>query len=176
MLGQQGWHIHDGRLEIGDRAFDSAGVLTPTGRDARVATLHPSVRQVVTRYLDSGLLDAAIFEAVKVVNSRIRELSGLDLDGAPLMTQALSEQSPAVTVADLSTETGRNVQTGYRHFFMGVARVFRKPGAHEPFEDITMESGAGAPGLLVDADAQTRRRSRPCRSAGTVIAELLGDR
>lgn len=139
LLGQQGWHIRDGRLVVGDRAFDSAGVLTPNGRDARVATLHPRVRQVAKRYLDSGLLDAAIFEAVKMVNARIRELSGLDLDGAPLMTQALSEQSPAVTVTDLSTETGRNVQAGYRHFFIGVARAFRNPGAHEPFEDITME-------------------------------------
>ncbi len=39
LLGRQGWHVREGRLVIGEKTFDAAGVLTPLGQDARIAAL-----------------------------------------------------------------------------------------------------------------------------------------
>jgi uncharacterized protein (TIGR02391 family) len=67
------------------------------------------------------------------VNKRVREMTALDLDGSELMNRAFSEQNPLIVLADLSTETGKNIQGGYRFMFMGAVRGLRNPDAHELF-------------------------------------------
>jgi hypothetical protein len=62
ILGQQGWHVHDGRLVIGERTYDSVGKLTPLGMDVRLAALHVDVRAVAERYIESAI-EVGIFEA-----------------------------------------------------------------------------------------------------------------
>jgi len=137
-LAQQGWRVRDGRLVIGERSFESAAALTTSARDARIAALHSDVRQAAERYLKNHM-EVAIFEAMKAVNKRVREMTGLDLDGSELMNKAFSEQHPLVVLADLSTETGRNVQAGYRLLFTGAVRGIRNPDAHELFQPLDDE-------------------------------------
>lgn len=139
LLAAQGWHVHDGRLVIGERTSDAVGSLTPLGEDTRVAALHADVREVADRYLESGHPEVAIFEAFKAVNNRVKAMTGLDLDGSKLMGEAFNDANARVVLADLATETGRNIQAGFRLVFMGAVRGIRNPDAHERFEALDAE-------------------------------------
>ena len=46
------------------------------------------------------------------------------------MTQAFSVKNPVLTLADLSDETGRNIQLGYMKIFEGSIIGIRNPKAH----------------------------------------------
>ena len=139
LLAAQGWHVRDGRLVIGERTADVVGTLTPLGQDARIAALHADVREVADRYLESGHPEVAIFEAFKAINNRVKAMTGLDLDGSKLMGEAFADTNPPITLGDLSTETGRNVQAGFRLLFMGAVRGIRNPEAHELFKALDAE-------------------------------------
>jgi len=148
LLGQQGWHIHDGRLVVGERTRDSDGVLTQRGRDTRLAGLHPTIRKIARPYIEDGYLGAAIFEAGKAVSARVRELSRLDGDGTSLMSSAFQGDTPRIVLGDRASKTGGNVQEGYKLIFMGVALAIRDPQAHEPFEDLSADDAFERLGLL----------------------------
>jgi uncharacterized protein (TIGR02391 family) len=139
LLVAQGWYVHDGRLVIGERTADAVGALTPLGQDARVAALHADVREVADRYLESGHPEVAIFEAFKAINNRVKAMTGLDLDGASLMGEAFKDSDPPIALSDISTETGRNIQAGFRFLFMGAVRGIRNPDAHELFKALDAE-------------------------------------
>jgi len=138
-LGRQGWHVKDGVLVVGERTTADASALAPLDRDARIASLHPSVRQVAGRYLDTGHPEVAIFEAFKAINIRVKEMSGIDDDGQSLMGSAMRDDNPPIKFADLSTETGRNIQAGFRFMFMGAVRGIRNPDAHDQFRPLNDE-------------------------------------
>lgn len=160
-LGNQGWHVLDGRLVIGERVFALASPTYPLSSDRRIADLHVEVRQVADRYLESGHHEVAIFEAFKAVIKRVRAMTKLDLDGSELMSKAFAEIDPPISFGDLETETGRNVQAGYRFIFMGSARAIRNPDAHEQFKTIgneeALETLAFASLLMRRLDAATSR-------------------
>ena len=93
------------------------------------------------RYLESGHPEVAIFEAFKAINNRVKTMTGLDLDGAKLMAEAFKDADPPIALADLSSETGKNIQAGFRLIFMGAVRGIRNPDAHERFEALDAEEG-----------------------------------
>ena len=139
LLHQQGWHIRDGRLVVGERTYEEPQPGTTMGRDVRMAALHADVRQVAERYLDRELPEVAIFEAFKAVNNRVKKMTGSELDGQSLMGQAFSDKEPLLWLADPATETGRNIQAGYRFLFMGAVQGLRNPDAHEQFVPLDEE-------------------------------------
>jgi uncharacterized protein (TIGR02391 family) len=112
-------------------------------RDTRVAALHPQIISASESLLRRGHRAAAVFEAAKAVNNRVKAMTGLEGDGAGLMGAALSSGKPQLVLADLTTVTGRDIQDGYRFLFMGAQQAIRNPAAHEPFasmdEDETFE-------------------------------------
>ncbi len=140
LLAQQGWHVRDGRLVIGERLFVEPGTVTPLGRDARLAAMHPELRQVTERFVENHL-DVAIFEAFKAINNRVKAMTGLDLDGSRLMDAALSGTSPKIQFGDLSTQTGRDIQQGLYFLFKGAVQGIRNPDAHEQFKQLDEEEG-----------------------------------
>jgi len=140
LLSQQGWNVKNSVLVIGERVPIESGGLSALDRDARIAALHPNIRQAADRFIESDHLDMAIFEAFKAVNLRVKAMSGLSLDGQDLMAKAFGDDSdpnPPIKVADLKTETGRNIQSGFRFMFMGAVRGIRNPDAHELFEPVS---------------------------------------
>ncbi len=159
LLGQQGWHVKDGRLVVGERTYDSAGALTPLGMDVRLAALHPEVRTVAERFIESNSIEVGIFEALKLVSKRVKEMSKLEADGVALMHKAFSDTDPVIQLADLSVQTGRDIQTGYRFMFAGAVQALRNPDAHELFRPLDAEEGfevlAFASMLLRRLDAVT---------------------
>lgn len=73
---------------------------------------------------------AAILQAFIAINIRVKEVSGCgDLDGVDLMAQVFRPESPVLVLADLTAETGRNIQAGYHRIFMGVMAAIRNPNA-----------------------------------------------
>jgi uncharacterized protein (TIGR02391 family) len=143
LLEQQGWHVRDGRLVIGDRVYTDAGKLTPLGRDARVAALHADIRQVTERFVEHHL-DVAIFEAFKAINNRVKEMTNLDLDGSKLMDEVFGRSNPRIRFADLTTQTGRDLQQGLHFLFKGAVQGIRNPDAHEQFKPLDEEEGLEA--------------------------------
>ncbi len=68
-------------------------------------------------------------------------MTKLDLDGSALMGKAFSDIDPVIELADLSTETGRKIQSGFRFLFMGATQGIRNPDAHEQFKPLDDEEG-----------------------------------
>lgn len=95
-------------------------------------SLHPSIRAASSSLLSSGHYAQAVLEACKALQHLARSKSGRsDLDGEQLFGIALSDKKPLLILGDLATETGRNLQAGYRFLGMGIMRAFRNPNAHE---------------------------------------------
>jgi uncharacterized protein (TIGR02391 family) len=57
------------------------------------------------------------------------------------------EDPPIRLAVDLSTESGRNVQSGFRFIFMGAVRGIRNPDAHELFRPVDEQEGLEHLGL-----------------------------
>ncbi len=77
----------------------------------------------------------AVFEAMKSIASKIRALSGLAGDGAPLVDAAFNlgkNNSPILAINSLSTETELGEQRGFANLLKGLYGVIRNPLAHNP--------------------------------------------
>ena len=135
-LARQGWFVEDGCLVIGEPQVGEIPMTSPVGREARIAALHPEVRQASDRLIESNHMGAAILEAFKAVNNRVKAMSGLDADGTDLMGKAFGGTTPGLVLADQSTQTGRDVQAGFLQLFSGAVRGIRNPNAHELFTSL----------------------------------------
>jgi uncharacterized protein (TIGR02391 family) len=94
------------------------------------------VRQAAGRLIESNHMGAAILEAFKAVNNRVKVMTGLDADGTDLMGKAFGGATPWLLLADQSTQTGRDVQAGFLQLFSGAVRGIRNPNAHELFRPL----------------------------------------
>ena len=90
----------------------------------------------VFKYCRAELLEEnyfhAVLEAVKGVAERIRQLSGLGIDGAELVTQVFSTKAPILAFNALSNETEISEQKGITNLLVGVFGAIRNPTAHAP--------------------------------------------
>ncbi len=96
--------------------------------------IHPSIISIAkNKYIDGYYADA-IESALKEVNSRVKNCyktnTSVEKDGADLMNCAFSPKSPIITLDDLTTESGKNVQQGYMQIFAGSMIGIRNPKAH----------------------------------------------
>ena len=78
------------------------------------AALHPEILAVAEQLFRDEHRAAAVFEAAKAVHNRIKKMTNLSGDGAGLMGTAFKDDQPAVVLADLTTQTGKDIQAGYR--------------------------------------------------------------
>ena len=164
-LARQGWYIADGNLVIGDPAKGKQ-VRSPILRDARLAALHPEILAVAEQLFRDEHRVAAVFEAAKAVHNRVKKMTGLGGDGAGLMGNAFKDDQPTLVLADLTTQTGKDIQAGYRFLFMGSQQAIRNPAAHEQFgkmeDDEAFEFLGLASHLMRKLDEA--RRTSACKS------------
>ncbi len=96
--------------------------------------IHPTITGVARPRFDNGHFADAVEAALKEVNcaikNHVRKKTGEELDGAALMQRAFSLKAPLIVLADLSTETGRNIQLGYLQIYSGAMTGIRNPKAH----------------------------------------------
>lgn len=93
---------------------------------------HPQVFFYCTAELLEENYFHAVLEAVKGLAERLRQLSGLSIDGAELVNQALSTKTPILALNSLSTETEISEQKGISNLLVGLFGAIRNPTAHAP--------------------------------------------
>lgn len=74
----------------------------------------------------------AVFEATKGLAQRIRDMSGVNDDGATLVDRVFSPKQPLLELNTLKTETERSEQLGFMFLLKGCFSAIRNPLAHEP--------------------------------------------
>lgn len=90
----------------------------------------------VYKYCRAELLEGdcfgAVFEAVKGLGDRIRDMTGLDADGHRLVERAFEGDNPPVALNSRRNTTEKSEQLGIANLMKGLFSAFRNPPAHEP--------------------------------------------
>jgi uncharacterized protein (TIGR02391 family) len=131
----------DGKVVRTTRESTLAGAQARAGRlksilEARVT--HAEVFKYCRAELLQDNYFHAVFEAIKGLGQRLRDMSGLKADGAELVNVALSTRNPIIALNSLSTETEISEQRGIANLLVGVFGAIRNPVAHLPRTEWTM--------------------------------------
>lgn len=131
-------------MQIGDdgklRHTDQASTISEA--KVKANQLHAAlegrhVHEDVLRFCRAELLQGnyfhAVFEAMKSVAAKIRNISGLTTDGADLVRDAFAlgaDSNPLLAINPLATETDKGEQRGFVNLLIGLFGVIRNPLAH----------------------------------------------
>jgi uncharacterized protein (TIGR02391 family) len=98
-----------------------------------------NVHDDILRFCSAEILSQnyfhAVFEAMKSITAKIRQLSGLDLDGHQLVDEAFKFEKntmPRLCINPFQTETQRGEQRGFVNLLKGLLGTIRNPLAHDP--------------------------------------------
>uniref|UniRef100_UPI0040565038 TIGR02391 family protein n=1 Tax=Candidatus Electronema sp. TaxID=2698783 RepID=UPI0040565038 len=91
---------------------------------------HPEIYKYCNAELLAENYFHAVFEAIKGVFNRIRELSGIASDGAELINRVFSTKDPVLAINSLATETEQSEQKGFSNILIGIFGAIRNPVAH----------------------------------------------
>lgn len=104
--------------------------------------LHPVIfAHAFQHYVDGHYRDA-VLNSILAIFDLMRERTGLDLDGAALVTQVLSLDKPRLVLSEIATESGRNDQKGFMQILVGAYLGIRNPKAHSLNHDLDPEKAA----------------------------------
>jgi len=97
--------------------------------------LHARIVKVARPRIEAGHYVDAVEVALKEVNSRVKQTyiaAGWgEKDGVDLMVAALGGVQPTIRLAQLTSESGRNIQEGYTKIFAGAMQGIRNLKDHE---------------------------------------------
>ncbi len=93
--------------------------------------IHSKVSEASKSLFDDGHFSQAVFEAFKLVDKSVEEVSGLSETGRTLMMKAFSDSTPIIKLSNLSTTTEMNVQEGFKFIYAGAITGIRNPRGHE---------------------------------------------
>lgn len=94
--------------------------------------IHPEVLKYCRTELLQDNYFHAVFEATKGLAQRIRDLSGVQADGAVLVDRVFSIERPVLAINTLQTETEKTEHKGFAALLKGCFAAVRNPLAHEP--------------------------------------------
>lgn len=94
--------------------------------------IHPEVLKYCRTELMQDNYFHAVFEAAKGLAQRIRDMSGVQTDGAALVDQVFAVDRPLLAFNALQTETERSEHKGFAALLKGCFAAIRNPLAHEP--------------------------------------------
>lgn len=94
--------------------------------------IHPEVIKYCRVELLQDNYFHAVFEAAKGLAQRIREVAGVESDGAALVDLVFSVERPVLAFNTLRTETEKSEHKGYAALLKGCFAAVRNPLAHEP--------------------------------------------
>ena len=90
------------------------------------------LRSVSRKLFADGHYARAVEEAFKYLNNAVKKKSGLtEKDGAALMREAFSANSPVLKLNEYLSDSEKNEQQGYMEMFAGTMTGIRNPRAHE---------------------------------------------
>ena len=93
--------------------------------------LHSSIIYTSKRLFSDGYYSQAIFEACKLLNKHVQEVSRVSADGKNLMLTAFSPNNPKIRLNKLSDQSDRDEQEGFMHIFAGTMQGVRNPKGHD---------------------------------------------
>jgi uncharacterized protein (TIGR02391 family) len=98
-------------------------------------SLHPLVSAAVEPLFAIEHYAEGVEKAVRALRDLVRVKSGFSSDdGDALMGKALGGKDPPIIVADLSTDTGKNMQRGTLQLAQGIVARLRNPLIHQTVE------------------------------------------
>jgi uncharacterized protein (TIGR02391 family) len=90
---------------------------------------------IAQQRLSAGLyadaVEATLKELAAVIRNLVLQRAGPELDGVSLKQTAFSPKNPIIVLANLSTQSGRDMLRGYMDLFAGTMAAIRNPKAHE---------------------------------------------
>lgn len=92
---------------------------------------HPEVLKCCREELLAEDYFHAVQEAAKSLCNRVRELTGLNLDGSALFNTAFSTRNPYLAFNTLQSDSEINQQNGLKEMLNGVVHMVRNVTAHE---------------------------------------------
>jgi len=95
-------------------------------------TVHPEVLKYCRAELMQDNYFHAVFEATKGLFQRIRDMTGVQLDGAALIDHVFAIERPLLALNSLQTEKERSEHKGFALLLKGCFGAIRNPCAHEP--------------------------------------------
>ncbi len=99
--------------------------------DLQVRGVHPDVLAFCRAELVADNYFHAVLEATKSIYVKLRTITGLTEDGAPLVDKTLCGSAPLLAINELSTDSQRSEQAGFANLLKGTYGMFRNPTAHE---------------------------------------------
>jgi uncharacterized protein (TIGR02391 family) len=133
-LARQGWFTREGRLVRGE-PIRRATMAPLLGGDL-LSNLHPRIQEVARPLFAAGNRAAAVFEAFKAIELRVRELSTSERSGVALMGDAFDRNPPELALSELANQAQVDEQKGFAFIFKGAMLGVRDPKAHAHFEDL----------------------------------------
>lgn len=92
----------------------------------------PNLRRASRKLFADGHYARAVEEAFKNLNNAVKTKSGLnDRDGAKLMKEVFSANSPVLKLNAFTSKSEKDEQIGYMEIFAGSMVGIRNPRAHE---------------------------------------------
>lgn len=97
-----------------------------------VPSLHRTIAESSGPLFRDGHYDAAVFEAFKAVEDRVKRLSKRSEIGKRLMTWVFNENAPTLVVTSphADEDQGADEREGYKFLFMGATLGIRNPRGH----------------------------------------------
>ena len=119
----------------------------------------------------------AVFEAMKSIAARLRNLSGATSDGADLVNAVLAlgkSGIPVLRINDLATETDRGEQRGFANLLIGLFGTIRNPLAHNLKVEWPMDE-QDAIDLLTIVSLVHRKLDKATNSTKPVVPATAAD-
>jgi uncharacterized protein (TIGR02391 family) len=98
--------------------------------------LHPIVQQAGLHFYRDGYYREAVLNSVIAIFDLIRDRTGIQLDGANLVTEAFALDRAKLVLSELETESGKNDQKGFMQIMQGMYLGIRNPKAHSLQHDL----------------------------------------
>jgi uncharacterized protein (TIGR02391 family) len=92
--------------------------------------IHPEITAEARARFEVAHYADAVESALKVVAQKVRDRTGITLDGSDLMHTAFSPNRPLLIFRDPTPSTQRAMQQGYMEMFAGAMTGIRNPKAH----------------------------------------------
>lgn len=128
----------DGKVQRAPRATTLDEALQRAGRMS-AELQRRNVHMEVIRFCNAEVLQEnnfhAVFEAMKSITARIRNLCNSTADGRELVDYAFEVRSaapPRVTINPFGTKSERSEHTGFANLLKGLYGMVRNPLGHEP--------------------------------------------
>lgn len=102
-------------------------------RRLSIENLHEEVIRSSSDLFADGHYEAAVSEAFKSIEVRVRTITGSTQSGVKLMGEAFGGSEPRVSVANGVGQSGKDEQEGFGALFRGSMLGVRNPRAHDLF-------------------------------------------